>query len=87
MTETLHTRSRRASLGGLLLQLVAFATTLALALVSGSAATGQLAWYLLGGVPLWFVALLVVNTAGLLEMLYLFVFSKRTPECCPPEEE
>ncbi len=68
MTETLHTRSRRASLGGLLLQLVAFATTLALALVSGSAATGQLAWYLLGGVPLWFVALLVFRQRELADL-------------------
>lgn len=25
----------------------------------------------------WFIALLVVNTIGLLEILYLFVFSKR----------
>ena len=25
----------------------------------------------------WFIALLLVNTAGLLEILYLFVFSKR----------
>jgi hypothetical protein len=25
----------------------------------------------------WFVALLVINTVGLLEMFYLFVFSKR----------
>ena len=33
MTETTHTRSRRASLGGLILQLVAFGGILALALV------------------------------------------------------
>lgn len=26
--------------------------------------------------PVWFVVLLVVNTVGLLEILYLFVFSK-----------
>ncbi|HEX9153786.1 MAG TPA: DUF5652 family protein [Candidatus Saccharimonadales bacterium] len=25
----------------------------------------------------WFVALLIINTAGLLDMFYLFVFSKR----------
>jgi len=25
----------------------------------------------------WFIALLLVNTLGLLEMLYIFVFSKR----------
>jgi len=27
----------------------------------------------------WFVALLVINTLGILEMFYLFVFSKRKP--------
>ena len=26
----------------------------------------------------WFVALLVINTAGILEILYLFVFSKES---------
>lgn len=26
--------------------------------------------------PIWFIVLLVVNTIGLLEILYLFVFSK-----------
>jgi len=25
----------------------------------------------------WFIALLIVNTAGILELLYLFVFSKK----------
>ena len=29
------------------------------------------------GAKWWFVALLIVNTAGILEILYLFVFSKR----------
>lgn len=28
------------------------------------------------GKKLWFVALLLINTLGILEMLYLFVFSK-----------
>lgn len=27
----------------------------------------------------WFVALLVVNTVGILEILYIFVFSKKRP--------
>jgi len=27
----------------------------------------------------WFVALLVLNTLGILEILYIFVFSKREP--------
>lgn len=26
----------------------------------------------------WFIALLVINTLGLLEILYIFVFSKKT---------
>jgi len=59
VTETTYTRSRRASLGGLALQLVAFGGVLALSLVTKSAAMNRLAWYLLGGVPLWFVTLLV----------------------------
>jgi len=33
----------------------------------------------------WYLTLLVVNTAGLLEMLYIFIFSRRTPECCERE--
>lgn len=28
--------------------------------------------------PVWFVVLFLVNTLGLLEILYLFVFSRRT---------
>jgi regulator of protease activity HflC (stomatin/prohibitin superfamily) len=59
VTETTHTRSRRASLGGLVIQLVAFAGVLALSLASQSAAMNRLAWYLLGGVPIWFIALLI----------------------------
>lgn len=59
MTETMHTRSRRASLGGLLVQLVAFIGLLTLALLTGSNAAFNLTWYILGGVPIWFVALLV----------------------------
>lgn len=59
MTETAHTRSRRASLGGLIVQLIAFAATLTLSQIVHSGAIYNLAWYVLGGVPVWFVALLV----------------------------
>jgi surface polysaccharide O-acyltransferase-like enzyme len=59
VTETTHTRSRRASLGGLLVQLVAFIGLLTLTLLTGSQAAFNLTWYILGGVPIWFVALLV----------------------------
>lgn len=31
---------------------------------------------------LWFIALLVINTAGILEMLYIFIFSKKTKPVC-----
>jgi regulator of protease activity HflC (stomatin/prohibitin superfamily) len=41
------------------LQLVAFGGVLALSLMTNSAAMNRAAWYLLGGMPLWFVALLV----------------------------
>jgi hypothetical protein len=33
----------------------------------------------------WFVALLVVNTAGILEILYIYIFSKRTAK--PSEQK
>lgn len=59
VTETLHTRSRRAALGGLLVQIVAFIATMILAQRCGSKAAYDLAWYILGGVPIWFVSLLV----------------------------
>jgi regulator of protease activity HflC (stomatin/prohibitin superfamily) len=59
VTETLHTRSRRAALGGLVLQLAAGGAALALGPLTHSIAVMHLAWYLLGGVPIWFVALLV----------------------------
>lgn len=29
------------------------------------------------GAKWWFIALLIINTAGILEILYLFVFSKK----------
>jgi hypothetical protein len=34
--------------------------------------------------PVWFVILLLCNTAGILEILYIFVFSKL--ECCKTEK-
>ena len=30
--------------------------------------------------PLWFIALFLVNTAGILEMLYIFIFAPRQPD-------
>jgi hypothetical protein len=33
----------------------------------------------------WFVALMILNTAGLLELFYLFVFSTRTYKALPEE--
>jgi len=37
--------------------------------------------------PIWFVAMLIVNTLGILEILYIFVFSKmggkKAPEKMP----
>ncbi len=68
MTETSHTRSRRAALGGLIVQVVATGVTLALSFVLLSPATSALAWYLLGGVPIWFVALLVFRQRELADL-------------------
>ena len=58
-TETIHTRSRRASLGGLLLQIAAFGAAFVLSYMTHSQALFALSWYLAGGIPIWFVALLV----------------------------
>ncbi len=59
MTETTHTRSRRASLLGLTLQAVVFVGVLFLSRVVQSEAMHVLAWYLGTGVPLWFAAVLM----------------------------
>lgn len=59
VTETPHTRSRNASLGGLALQLVVFGVVLGLSFATDSHATRHLAWFILGGVPIWFVSVLV----------------------------
>ncbi len=59
MTETLHTRSRGVSLGGLVLQVLVFGALLLLGLAYQSHAVQNLAWLALGGVPIWFAALLV----------------------------
>jgi len=34
----------------------------------------------------WFIVLLVLNTLGILEILYIFIFSKRKPKEIPPAE-
>ena len=35
----------------------------------------------------WFIALLVINTLGILEMLYIFVFSKKEKPCACHSQE
>lgn len=37
--------------------------------------------------PGWFVALLLLNTVGILEMLYLFVFGKKKRDAAAPAAE
>jgi membrane protease subunit HflK len=59
VTETTHTRSRRASLGGLVVQVVMFIAILVLAQITNSAAAFNLSWFVLGGVAIWFVSFLV----------------------------
>lgn len=59
MAETTHARSRRAALAGLALQLVATGGAFALAIGLQSSAFGALALYTAGGIPIWFVILLV----------------------------
>lgn len=36
------------------------------------------------GQKCWFIVILILNTVGLLEILYLFIFSKKC--CCPKKE-
>jgi hypothetical protein len=59
VAETSYSRSRSAALLGLALQLVATAAVFGLGYAVGAVAMFQLGWYLLAGVPLWFVTLLV----------------------------
>lgn len=68
MTETKFARSRRAAVLGLFLQLAACATCLGLSYASGSPGAAGLAWYILGGVPIWFVTLLVQRQKELAEL-------------------
>jgi regulator of protease activity HflC (stomatin/prohibitin superfamily) len=59
VAETSYTRARRTALYGLLLQIIAFGGVLVLGQSSLSVAMFTLAWYIGGGIPLWFVCLLV----------------------------
>ena len=59
MAETSHGRSRRAALAGLLLQTVAAAAAFALGRGLNSQALYMLALYVAGGLPIWFITLLV----------------------------
>jgi membrane protease subunit HflK len=59
VAETSHARSRRVSLAGLLLQIIGAAAAFALGRGLNSAAMDMLALYAAGGIPIWFIALLV----------------------------
>jgi hypothetical protein len=37
------------------------------------------------GQSAWYVVMLIVNTVGILEILYIFVFSKKHVEVIPPK--
>lgn len=68
MAETSHARSRRAALAGLVLQFLAAGAVYALSIHIGSAGLAALSMYLAGGIPLWFVALLVFRQHELAEL-------------------
>lgn len=59
MTETSHVRSRRAALLGLCLQVIAVGAAIVLSVYTVSSAIDELTLFLAGGLPLWFVAVLV----------------------------
>lgn len=68
MTETKHARSRRASVVGLAVQVLATAGTLAIWVGTHSLAVLHLAWFLAAGIPCWFIALLVFRQHELAEL-------------------
>lgn len=59
MAETSHARSRRVSLAGLVLQIVTAAAAFGLGRGLHCSAMEMLSLYLAGGIPIWFIALLV----------------------------
>jgi membrane protease subunit HflK len=68
VTETAHTRSRRASLYGLILQILAFAGILILSELTRSRALAVLSWYIGTGAVLWFAALLIFRQRELVAL-------------------
>lgn len=59
--ESTHSRARNACVGGLITQAAAFVGILVLAGVTQSASMSYTAWAILGGVPIWLAALLVIR--------------------------
>ncbi len=59
MAETSHARSRRAALAGLVLQILGAGAAFALGRGLDSTALYMLALHVAGGIPIWFIALLV----------------------------
>lgn len=68
MTETYHARSRRCSLGGLILQIVATIAAYTLAVYLSSPPFGVLCTLLAIGVPLWFVTMLTFRQRELADL-------------------
>lgn len=68
MTETQHTRSRAVSLFGLILQALIAAAVFGLAALTNSRGLTELGWYVLGGLPVWFIALLVYRQHELADL-------------------
>ncbi len=66
-------------LGGGMLGWAAFSWTMLLLIAWSLVWKGMALWRAARrGAKVWFVVLLVVNTLGVLEILYLYVFSKRS---------
>ncbi|MBK8915161.1 MAG: hypothetical protein IPM64_11285 [Phycisphaerales bacterium] len=68
MADTPYARTRTVAIGGLILQVIAAIGLLMLGQLTRSLAVIELGWLVVGGVPIWFAAVLVFRQAELAEL-------------------
>lgn len=86
MGEVSHARSRGVSLFGLILQLVVTASLFVLAVLTRSHALFELAWFTLGGVPLWLCLLLVFRQRELADLEQMDIEELRREKAATGQE-